>query len=424
VKDNTRVLAALIGAVVFGAAIGASGNASLLHAADTLTPIGTVWVNAIRMTVIPLVVSLIVTGVASATDVKSVGRIGGRSLLVFVVLLSFMAAVIIPLASLVFTLLPPGVGARPALPAGAVDAANLLVAGDGAPSASAWLMSLIPTNPIAAAASGAMLPLVIFTLLFALAITRIPRESRELLLGAFRALSEAMLVLVHWVIRLTPIGVFALVLPLTAHLGATVAGAIGFYVVAYSGFSVFAILLLYPIVAMVGRMPVRTFARAVLPPQLIALSTSSSIASLPALVESAENELRLPKTVTGFVVPLAVSTFKICGPVSWSIGALFVAWFYGIPLHSRELLIIAGASVFLAFGIPGVPRGAFLMLAPLFLALGLPVEGIGILLAVDAIPDTFATALNVTGDLAATVLVARGEVAAAAPGPVDLAAAA
>jgi Na+/H+-dicarboxylate symporter len=107
------------------------------------------------------------------------------------------------------------------------------------------------------------------------------------------------------------------------------------------------------------------------------------------------------------VLPLAVSTFKIAGPVSWSIGALFVSWFYGVPLHARELATIALAAVFLGFASPGIPRGAFIMLAPLFTAIGLPVEGIGILIAVDAIPDTFSTVLNTTGNLTATALVAR-----------------
>src|SRR5258706_8692441 len=166
-------------------------------------------------------------------------------------------------------------------------------------------------------------------------------------------------------------------------------------------------LLLYPVVALVGGVSLGRFARAALPAQLIALSSSSSIASLPAMVEAAEGGLGLPGRVTGFVLPLAVSVFKVAAPVSWTIGALFVAWFYGIELHLQQLAIIAVASVFLAFAAPGVPRGAFLMLAPLFLAVGLPVEGIGILIAVDALPDIFATVLNVTGDLAAVAIVGR-----------------
>jgi Na+/H+-dicarboxylate symporter len=111
--------------------------------------------------------------------------------------------------------------------------------------------------------------------------------------------------------------------------------------------------------------------------------------------------------VSGFVLPLAVSTFKIAAPVSWTIGALFVGWFYGIPLHVSQLATIALATVVFSMATPGVPRGAFLMLTPLFLAIGLPAEGIGLLIALDAIPDLFATVLNVTGDFAAAAIVGR-----------------
>src|SRR6185503_949637 len=174
--------------------------------------------------------------------------------------------------------------------------------------------------------------------------------------------------------------------------------------------SILATLVLYPVAAVAGGVPMRKFARAVLPAQTIAFSSSSSIASLPALVEGAEEVLAMPPRVRGFVLPLAASTFKVAAPVSWTIGALFVAWFYGVHLGAGQLATIAFAATFLSFAVPGVPRGAFLMLAPLFLAIGLPVEGIGILIAVDVIPDLFATVLNTTGHMTAAVLVTRGAV--------------
>lgn len=406
-KEGTRVVIGLGAGLIGGIAIAASHQAVLVAAADAVAPVGTLWVNAIRMTVIPLVVSLLVTGVASAADLTAIGRIGARTLLVFAVLLAGMAAVAVPACVAVFSWLPRVISTRPALPAGAAAAASSLATSGQVASFANWLTSLIPTNPIAAAANGEMLPLVLFTLLLALAITRSPAGARDTLSGFFRALSDAMLVLVRWVVALAPIGVFALLLPLAAHGGAGLAGAIGFYIVAYSVLHLCFALLLYPVVAFAGRVPVRQFARAALPPQLIAFSSSSSIASLPALVTAAEQGLSLPTRVTGFVLPLAISTFKQAAPVSWTVGALFVAWFYHVDLHLAQLMIVALAAVFLAFAVPGVPRGAFLLLTPLFLAIGLPAEGIGILIAIDAIPDLFATVLNVTGDLVAAVLVAR-----------------
>src|SRR3989440_1175109 len=406
-KESTQVLVGLGAGLGVGIAIAASHNPSLLSAADAVAPVGTLWVNAIRMTVIPLVVSLVITGVASVSDVKAVGRLGGRTLAVFLGMLAVATLIMIPLAIALFAWLPHLITVRPSLPPGATEAAQSLTLGTPSVGFWSWLTSLIPTNPVNAAANGAMLPLILFTLLFGLAIGKAPTVARTTLLGFFKAVTEAMLVLVRWVVRLAPIGIFALMLPLGAHGGVGLAGAVGFYVVAYSAASVLFVLLLYPALALVARVPVTVFARAALPAQLIAFSSSSSIASLPALVEGAEEKLKLPKEVTGFVLPLAVSMFKFAGPVAWPLGSLFVAWFYGVELHTPQYLTIAFAAIFLGFAAPGVPRGAFLMLAPLFLAIGLPLEGIGILIAVDAIPDLFATVTNATGDLAATALVAR-----------------
>ena len=404
-NENTRVLIALGAAVGAGVGIAASGNPALIHAADFVAPLGTLWVNAIRMTVIPLIVSLLIVAVSSAGDIRSVGRIGGRTLLTFFLLVAGTAFVVMPFAPAISRLLPAHAGVHE-LPKGATEAAGEITAGGHAQTFSSWLTSLLPANPIAAAATSAMMPLILFTLLFALAIGRTPEPSREMLIGFFRATGDAMLVLVRWVILMAPIGVFALVLPLAVHAGGALVGAIGFYIFTYSIASVAVTLLLYPVVWLIAHIPMRRFGYAALPAQLIAFSSSSSIAALPALVEGAETRLALPNRVTAFVLPLAVSTFKIASPVAWSVGAVFVGWFYGIELHLGDFAIIAFAAVFLSFAAPGIPRGAFIMLTPLFLTIGLPAEGIGILIAVDAIPDTFSTVLNTTGNLAAAALVA------------------
>jgi proton glutamate symport protein len=403
VSESNRVLAALAVAVALGAGIALSGSAEALRIADLVAPVGALWVSSLRMTVIPLIVSLLITGVSSTAG-SAMGRTGGKTIAVFVLLSSAMAVVMIPLTWLAFTRMPAPGGVL-TLPAGAVEAAHD-VAGGQVQTFSAWLTSLVPTNPIAAAANGAMLPLVLFTLLLAVALSRTDGAPRTAVLSFFRGIADAMLTLVRWILLLAPVGVFALVLPLASRAGASLVGAIGFYVVAYSLGCVLATLLLYPAVAALARPGIARYARALLPAQLIAFSSSSSIASLPVLVESAER-IEIPPSVTGFVLPLSVSTFKVAAPVSWTAGALFVSHFYGVPLGVSGLVSVAFASVFLAFGVPGIPRGAFLMLAPLFATIGLPVEGIGILIAVDAIPDTFATVLNVSGHMAAVTIVSR-----------------
>src|ERR1043165_8641014 len=168
------------------------------------------------------------------------------------------AAIVIPLASALFALLPNG--AKPSLPLGAAEGAQA-VAADHPPTLGEWLTSLIPSNPIAAAANGAMMPLVVFTILFALAIVRAKPESRAALLGFFGAVADAMLVLIRWIILLAPIGVFALVLPLAARAGTALAGAIGFYIAAYSLGCIAMIGVCYLIALLVGRVPLDRFAK-------------------------------------------------------------------------------------------------------------------------------------------------------------------
>lgn len=402
-KSGTRVLLALVAAMLLGFVAAGSGSATLLHWADALVPVGSLWVSAIRMTVIPLVVALVITGVASAADEGNMSAVGARTIVVFVGMLAAVAAIVVPLAPLAFARLAPG--ATQSLPPGALDAAKQLGAAGSNSSIAAWVQSLLPVNPIAAAANGAMLQLVLFTILFAIALAQLPAGRREAVLQLFRGIGDAMQVIVRGVIALAPIGVFALVLPLAAHAGASFVGAIGFYLVGYSIACMIGTLLLYPLVWIVAGIPMRRFAEALLPVQLIALTSSSSAASLPAMVEAVNGPLSLPSRAASFVLPLAVSTFKLAAPVSWAMGACFIGQFYGVPLHVSQFAVIAFAAVFLSFATPGVPNGAFLLLTPLFVQIGLPVEGIGVLIALDAIPDRFATVLNATGDVAAAAIV-------------------
>lgn len=412
--EGMGVLVALVAGLALGSVVALSGDARLLRAADALQPVGTLWVNAIRMTVIPLVASLLITGVAGVADLRLVGRLGGRTLLVFGGLLVVCAVVPALVMPPVMAALPWPAGTIP-LPPGSAEAAAAVQASGTPVGVVEWFTTLVPPNPVEAAASGNMVSFIVFIFLVALATARSAPEAREPLVRFFKALGDVLLLLVSWIIALAPVAVFCLVLPLAARSGASLAGAVGLYIASFAIGCLLVTALYYPIVAVLGGIGVGRFARRVLPAQLIGVSCSSSIASLPAMVSSA-TALDIPPRVSGFVLPLAVSVFKPAATVAWIVGALFVGRIYGVDVDARALGIIAAAGIFLSFAAPGVPRGAFLLLTPLFTAIGLPAEGIGVLIAVDLIPDMFATVVNVTGDVAATALVARGEGAPGASG--------
>ncbi|MBL8958343.1 MAG: dicarboxylate/amino acid:cation symporter [Gemmatimonadetes bacterium] len=401
--DGSRVLLALVAAMVLGVIIAGSGHAGAARAATAIQPVGVLWVNAIRMTVIPLVVSLLITGIAAAADVASLGRLGARTLGIFGAMLVGSAAVTLAVALPLFALFPTALVGKVPLPPGAQEAAAE-VAKAAPTGVMDFVMSLLPSNPVAAAASGNMVSLIVFTGLLALALARGTAEERAPVVGFFTSLGSAMTRLVGWIVALAPVAVFALMLPLAVQAGGALVGAVGFYVLAIALTCLAVTALCYPIA---GREAgVRGFASAVLPTQLIGISTSSSVASLPAMVRSAD-VLGVPSRVSGFVLPLAVSVFKPAAPVMWIVGALFISRFYGVDLTMGGLATVALASVFVSFAAPGVPRGAFLLLTPLFEAVGLPAEGIGVLIAVDLIPDMCATVVNVTGDVTAAAWAAR-----------------
>jgi proton glutamate symport protein len=403
---TTRVVVALFFGLFLGLAISASRSLALLSASAALETVGTLWINAIRMTVIPLVVSLLFVSMTSFPDGRAAGRMGARSLMIFAALLLGTTALAILLVPPLFAWLPTG----PAT-AGSVGSmtnpASVAQQAQQLPSIARWLTDAVPTNPFRAAADGAMLPLVVFSIAFGLAALHIGEELRAALVAFFRAVSEAMQVLVRWLVALAPIGVFCLILPLASRMGASALGAFGYYVVALSGLLILLTLAFYPIAAVFGRVSVGRFTRAAFPAQTVAVSSRSSLASLPALIEGAEQYLPCPSLAAGFVLPLAVSIFKVNTPVVWLAGACFVARVYGVHVGAIEVGEVATAGFLLSFCAPGIPMGSLILLAPVFSSVGLPAEGIGILIAVDLIPDIFKTVSNVTGDMTAAAMLSR-----------------
>ncbi|MEO6443549.1 MAG: dicarboxylate/amino acid:cation symporter [Gemmatimonadaceae bacterium] len=414
---TTKVLIALVAGMLLGIGISLAQNPTLSLIVPFLEPLGTLWINAIRMTVVPLVVGSIIVGVTSAPDARTIGRIGSRALVLFLIVLTVGAVFAVLVAPPLMAMLPLDAAAIASLQKSGASAAS--AAGESVskiPSFAQWLTDLVPVNPVKAAADGAMLPLIVFSVMFGLAITQIRGESRALMQRFFVGVADASLILVRWVLAAAPIGVFALSVALAAKLGISAAGAlVGYIIVTAVMLVLFALLFLYPVAAVFGRVSLAEFARACLPAQAVAFSARSSLASLPAMMESARTRLRLPEQISSFFLPLAASTFRVGGAIGLVVGVAFIARLYGIALQPSQLATIVLTVVLTTFSVPGIPAGSIIVMVPVLMAAGLPVEGMGILLGADTIPDMFRTTTNVTGDMMAAVVLRRGEKEETAP---------
>jgi len=218
-----------------------------------------------------------------------------------------------------------------------------------------------------------------------------------------------MLVIVGWVLAAAPVGVFALSLSVAARTGIQAAGALLFYIVVLSATLLLVTAMLYIPVLVFGRVSLRSFAIAALPAQAVAMSSRSSLAALPAMLRETRDRLLLPPVATSFALPLAVSVLRMNVPPRWVISAVFLGQLYGVTVGFTALVWVLITAVLISFSVPGIPSASLFMLAPVLVSLGLPPEGVGLLIAVDTIPDMFNTLANVTGHMASTTVIARPE---------------
>lgn len=401
---TARVVVALLAGLAAGTLVSAMGNPSLISGVAALQPIGELWVNAIRMTVLPLVVAMLIGGIASVSDLGRIGRLGARTMLLMFALLIAAALLGLLGGPPLFALMTIDSAAVARLQESVVPTAEAV---RQLPTFTDWLIALVPVNPFSAAAEGALLPLVVFSVFFALAIVKAAPATKRVLLEFFAAVSDTMLILVRWIILAAPIGVFVLALGLTTRLGVNAAGALGIYVVVACALFLAATLLLYPVAVFGGGVSLASYAKAIAPAQAVALSTRSSLASLPAMIDVADKRLNLPVTVSGFVLPVAVATFKMSTPLTHICGALFLSRLYGVPLSATQLLTIASLGIVLSLSSPGIPSGSLYVMVPVLISVGIPAEGVGVLIALDVLPDVVKTILNVTADITAATVVAR-----------------
>lgn len=276
----------------------------------------------------------------------------------------------------------------------------------------------MPTNAVAAAASDAFLPLTVFTLAFAFAVARLPSAQRTRLVELFQAITDAMLVIIGWVLKLAPLGVFALAYGVGARTGAAAFGALAHYIVSVSAIGLLVLAAAYLLAWIVGGIAPGQFARTVVPAQAVALSTQSSLASLPAMLRASQT-LGVPAATAGIVLPIAVAIFRATSPAMNLAVALYVAHLVGTPIGPGALAAGVATAAITTMGSVSLPGTVSFIasVAPVALAMGVPIEALGLLIAVETIPDLFRTVGNVTMDVAVTRIVARwsGPVEAVSP---------
>ena len=403
--SSTRVFIGLLGGVLVGLLLSQFLPNAVVQVSAIAQPIGKLWLNALQMTIVPLVVSLLIVGINQASDIAESGRVARRAMIWIITLLflaSLAAAVAAPFilsfmphsAELMQTLKSVSASAVPDLPSVKND----------------WTTTLIPTNVIASAAAAAIVPLVAFTLLFAFALTQINPERRKQIVSFFQGISDTIIVMVNWILWLGPLGVFALILPLSSQAGGGVIKALGIYILMLCILYLTITALLYAVASIGKGEALLRYAKAILPAQVVAMSTQSSVATLPAMVNSSQ-ALGYPNQVTGLVLPLAVSLFRITSPIQYLGVVSFIAWAYGIDLSVTTTAVCVCLSVIISIGSVGLPGQAIFMGTnlPVVQAAGLPVDSLGLLVAVDMIPDIFATLGNVTADLTVNSRVAKAE---------------
>ena len=384
-----RVLGALLLGVFTGVLLGQ--NASVFK------PLGTLFINAIRMLVVPLVFFALINSITSLADSSKMQRLAFKTVALFL-LTAFIASLI---GLTIGSLVPWG---------DALQLTTTEVRQRDIPPVADVLTGLIPTNPVAALAEAKVLQIIVFAVLVGIAINQVG-EKAEPMKKLVNAGAEIMYAITRMVLQLTPFGVFGLMawavgsfgletlLPLAKFIGAIYAACLLHIVIVYGG-----------MVTLFGGMPLRSFFKAILPAQLVAYSSASSYGTLPVSFKVATEELKVSKNYASFVLPLgATINMDGCGGIFPAIAAIFIAHIYGIPLDTMDYLLIAGTATLASLGTAGVPGTAMVMLTVTLSVVGLPLEGIAFIAAVDRIIDMMRTATNVSGDLMVARVVAKQE---------------
>ena len=395
---------------LLASALAGNNQPALTAALVALHPLGIIFQNLLSMVAIPLVATALFAGLAKLGELRMVGRLVARTLGFFWA----TSLIAIALGFAIGSVMLPRAAVSPekqaVLQTAAADPALIQRAAQNLPTGLQFIVQLVPANPFKAAAEGNLLPVIVFVTIFAIATATLPMERRAPLINMAEAATDALIRIVHWILVVAPIGIFALVAPTAALYGWDVVRAMLWFIAAVIlGVVLFHALVYLPSVALIARVSPRRFLRAAYPSMFMGFSATTSMAALPYLIDAADRDLEIPRPVSGFVLPLGASINRAGSALFQAIAVVFIARLYGIPFGAAHM-VQAGVAVFLAsLTVAAVPSGGVISLFPAFQATGLPIAGLSILMGLDRISDMFRTMTNVTGHLATATVVGKLE---------------
>ena len=383
--------------VLSGLVLGASAGIVFGETILWLEPVGNAFIAAIKMLVVPIIFVSLVSGIASIGDVSRMGRIGLRTMAYYLL----TTALAIPIGLLIAVLIRPG--------AGMSLTADVRGQETVSPGLGESLVNLIPSNPFQAFASGDTLQVIVFSLLFGVALTAIGDKGAPVK-RLVDSLAAVIFKLTDMVIAVAPVGVFALIAVTTGKYGIDVLLPLGKFIFAvYVSCLLHAVLVLGGLIALIGKVSPLQFFRGILEAQVVAFSTTTAAGTLPVTISCARHNLGVSKQVSGFVLPIG-ATINMDGTALYqALAAVFIAQAYGIDLTLVQYTAIFATAVLASIGTAAIPAAGMMVLSIVLSAAGLPLEGIVLIAGIDRIVDMARTTVNVTGDAAVSVLVAKGE---------------
>jgi len=394
---HIAIAAGLILGMLVGLAASATGNEVLLAIANGSAPFGTIFINAIKMVVLPLIITVIFSSIAKLGDPRKLGRIGGMTL-------AFYWATLIPAIMIGMGVMKLGLQFSPIIEMPSANAADM----PPLPGIIDFLVSLVPANPFAAASSGAILPVIVFTALVAAATGTLEPNRRERLITLSEDASLALMKLVWWILYIAPIGVFGLAAPVIAKLGWDLVLSLGVFIISvFVGLLVLMMVLFVPLLYLVGKIGPARFFSSTFGATSIAFSTTSTAAAIPVSLEETTKNLKVPESIADLLIPLGASMYRPGSALFQGAAIVFLAHLYGVPIPAAAIGAAILATFLVSLTVAPVPSSGVVTMMPALETVGVPIAGLSFLLGIDRIPDMMRSAVNVLSQITAAVLVGR-----------------